>query len=515
MRNVVYKRIMSFILIIALAVALCPAAFGATGVSSTAAGSNAVGSVAALVGVAPVGVSPAGVSPAGVSPAGVSPAGAEITDIYSPWAEEDVFMAQAVYNLGGEGVYSNFKGNLTGTKFAPMHESLRAAFKSEYVFPVTNAQLTRGQVVGALYGALYGGGRGQAEAVDYFIESGLIKGRQPEDYQLDEICTVEEMIVLAARTYDHGIYEAGNYSKGFFWEIDGAANKVYLLGSIHLSDESIYPLSKPAEVAFARTKNLVVEADISVMSEESVAFISDKAFFDPSGEESIADHISGETYELYVQVCETLGIPAEFYDYIKPWMAYDYLSILLMSEGNEQTMEENTAAGIDMYFLAKAMASGKNILQLESIEFQIEMLSSFSYELQEMLLIEVLQSAAPPESGGAPAADSEAPPVAAGQQTDLSAFLQEALAAVKTGDESTIVALFGIDAETEDPLLREYNGKMLADRDTAMAEKIAGYLEDGTYNGDYFIVVGAAHLLSKDSVVAKLTRMGYAVERIK
>jgi uncharacterized protein YbaP (TraB family) len=435
------------------------------------------------------------------------PPGAEITDIYSPWAENDVFMAQDVYNLGIEGTYSNFRGNLAVVKFAPIIESLKAALKSDYAFEPDGELLTRGQVVAVLYGILSGETATEDEAVEYFIDAGLIFGRSADDYQLDEICTVEEMIALSARVYNHGIYDAGKYSIGFFWEVEGAANKVYLLGSIHISDDSMYPMSKPIETAFARSANLVVEADISGVGEEDQAFIMERGFYDPLSGETIADYLSEETFAMYAGVCESIGLPEEYYVSIKPWMAHNFLTLFLMVDSDIEVMEESAAAGIDMYFITRAAASGKNILQLESIEFQIDLLSSYSDELQEMMLRELLLSVIPSEEEEEEADDN--------QPADMAQLYQMALAAIKAGDEETLIALFGIDAEIEEPLLVEYNNKMFLERDIEMAKKIDGFLQDDESRGDYFIVVGAGHLVSKKSVVAQLIEMGYAVERIK
>ena len=42
--------------------------------------------------------------------------------------------------------------------------------------------------------------------------------------------------------------------------------------------------------------------------------------------------------------------------------------------------------GIDTYFLDKAQADGKDILELESVEFQLDLFDSLSGELQIMML---------------------------------------------------------------------------------------------------------------------------------
>ena len=55
---------------------------------------------------------------------------------------------------------------------------------------------------------------------------------------------LQEILVFAMRAYDHIVYSLGQDAKGCFWKISDDDNIVYLLGSIHSSDNSLYPLSR-------------------------------------------------------------------------------------------------------------------------------------------------------------------------------------------------------------------------------------------------------------------------------
>lgn len=431
---------------------------------------------------------------------GSAPEGAETTDIYSSWAGEDVFLAQSVYRLGNEGTYSNFKGALSGAKFAAVAESLELVFETDYEYSYGDGPLTRGQVISALFGLRYGGSPSEDEALEYFVENGLILGRKDGGYQLDEICTVEEMIIFASRVYDYGVYEADNYSTGFFWQAEGKSNTVYLLGSIHLSDNSIYPLNKSANIAFARSANLVVEADISDISVEESDRMLEMAFIDPESGFTIADFISEETFDLLAQVCEAMGLPPEYYLYMQPWMAINLVTLLIMMDGDAEQLESQAQMGIDMHYLFWAAETGKNIMQLESVLFQLELLSSSSYELQDLMLYETLMSVVEPS-------ETDENEVA-----DLFNILKQAL---KDGDDVLMALYLGIEEGDVDPMIAEYHKNMFYHRDVAMTEKIAGYLEETEYNGNYFIVVGAGHLVGDQSIVAQLTEKGYDVVRVR
>ena len=221
------------------------------------------------------------------------PAGAEITDIYSPWAEFDVFMASTVYGFGNEGTYSNFRGGLMTEKFIPVYESLADALGSSAKLDLPlGERITRGQVVAALYALLSDEPAAAGDAAGYFVSEGLMRGRVQGDYQLDAICTVEEMIALSVRVYEYAIRSAGEDSIGFFWKIQGANNIVYLLGSIHLGDNAIYPFSEKIMLAFDSSSNLVVEVDIATLSEDDMAYIQAMQMVDYENGETIADYLS-------------------------------------------------------------------------------------------------------------------------------------------------------------------------------------------------------------------------------
>ena len=434
------------------------------------------------------------------------PEGAEISDIYSSWAGFDIFMAETVYGLGNEGTYSNFRGGLTTEKFAPVYKSLADALGSSAEPDLTpGAILTRGQTVAALYGLLASEPAENEEAAEYFVAEGLMQGRAPGDYQLDAVCTVQEMIVLAVRVYEYAVRLAGGDSKGFFWEVKGANNTVYILGSIHLGDNAIYPFSEKVMSAFDSSANLVVEVDIAGLSDEEMEYIVALQLVDFENGETIADYLSEETFELYKTLVEALGLPEDMY-YLKPWAATLGLTTMLMATGD---VEESAAIGVDMLLLTKAYSMNKNILELETSVFQIEMLASFSRELQELQLLGVLLSVLgePDEAAEADDLDSAA----------LQETMEFLLAAIKAGDDETFGEIMAITraAEDDDPLSLEYSNAMWAHRDIGMAQGIAAFLDSETNDGDYFVVVGAGHLFGEGCVIFLLSEMGYDVVRVK
>jgi len=449
---------------------------------------------------------------------------AEIDDGYSsPWAFWDIFMAENVYGLGERGTYSNFKGHFTWEKFKPALESMTLKFGIESEWPDGRYEdgvfLTRGEVISDLHVVIatileFSGLLD--DSLDYFVENGLIKGRGNGDYQLDAACTTEEMIILAKRVHEHIIYELGLDSKGFFWKVTGENNDVYILGSIHISDGSLYPVSRAISAAFDGAEYIGFE--IIDVTEEEEAYYYEKGFLDGM---TIDEIIDPYLYEFYEVVWQMLGVEKEIYDYLQPWMAWSELQYILMAmTGDEnETIDDifynmltMMGLGIDNYFMFKSTFDEKEMFQLESVTLQADMFASFSYELQEALLAGVLMEFYMMLEGG----EIEDEEIDESEDYMSAAeSLSAMLIAWKTGDEAAMLEFSGKNAENDDPLVGEYNNKLLTLRDIAMAEKIILILDESEGEGDYFIIVGAAHLVGEGSIIDILIKAGYEVERIK
>jgi uncharacterized protein YbaP (TraB family) len=429
-------------------------------------------------------------------------------DVNSDWAYWDIFMASEIYQLGNEQTYSNFRASFTEAKFAQVHESLNNRFGTDDEINISNKNaVTRGEIISELYDIIVMATEidGAAAAIDYFVQNKLIHGRANGEYQLEQTCTTEEMIALSVRVCEYISYKLSLDSSGLFWKITGKdmPNTVYLLGTIHAGDSSVYPFSRAMLAAFDRSAYLGVEANIYTISDEDMAYIEEMQFLRDGS--TISDHISAETYEFYVEVFESLGVPAEIYDYLKPWAAMLTLTQILMF-GDEDSAITSARLGMDMFFLAKAVHDGKEIVEIESIKYQMDMFDSYSPELQEYLLSALIT----------PSLTDEEAALSMEEQAEIAALLFSVmLEAVKTGDEAALVEIIMAGRDYTDPLLNEYNTKLFDIRDADMAEAIVLFLADEDAAGDFFVAVGAGHTVGETGIVHVLREKGYNVVRVK
>lgn len=266
--------------------------------------------------------------------------------------------------------------------------------------------------------------------------------------------------------------------KSFLWKVESGASTVYILGSIHFLKKENYPLSQKIESAFEKSDILVVEANVQDQGKMNTQAIMEKALYPAN--ESIADHLSRESYEFLKGEASKLGLPLEVIDKQRPW----FLSIVLDAM-ELMKLGYDPSYGVDNYFLSKATGR-KRILELESLDEQLHLLSNLSEKDQELLLtlsLKDLQNA-----------DQEA---------------NKLVQAWKTGDTSGMEAVI-TKSLREDPKLVPIYGKLIYERNRRMVSKIEGYLKG---NGTYFVVVGAGHLIGEKGIVETLGKKGFRVEQ--
>jgi len=335
------------------------------------------------------------------------------------------------------------------------------------------------------------------DAVQFFCGNGLLKGRGGNELYLASPCSRQELMVFLHRVYEYTAYETGNYSKGLFWKASDEDSTIYLLGSIHLADQSLYPLSKDILNAFDSSDVLVLEADLSNI-EEGTLYMQQKMFYE--GDETIDKNIPEGLYEVYSGLMDQLGVNPDLYNKFKPWYAAMLIQNLALGNTGEagagsadSANTYSSALGIDMYFTAKAIGS-KEIAEIEGLKFQVDMFDSFSDEIQAWYLASVLL---PSESSSEDGAD---------------VTFADLLSAWENGDAEVIEKAVKA-SNSDDPKATEFNTIFWNTRNNHMYEKAKEFLADPE-GRTYFIVVGAGHMEGDTGIVTQLARDGYDVERI-
>jgi len=264
--------------------------------------------------------------------------------------------------------------------------------------------------------------------------------------------------------------------KAIFWKASSPTSVVYLLGSIHLGSKDMYPLPKEIEDAFANSASLLVEADIRKLDMSKMqGMVFSKGLY-PEGD-NLWNHVTPETRKKLEAFGAKYQMPTDPLAMLRPWVVALTISTVPMLKAG---MDPNL--GIDMYFLNKS--DNKRVVEIESAEWQLNLISGFPDDLQEQFLSAALE-----------------------EGLNIEADLKKMQDAWSSGDAAALDRITKEDSKTPEKITRA----ILQDRNPGMADAAERVLK-GKEPG--FLVVGAAHLVGKEGVVAILEKRGYKVEQV-
>lgn len=274
------------------------------------------------------------------------------------------------------------------------------------------------------------------------------------------------------------VAEGAEKTKGFLWEIKSGAKTGYLFGSIHLAKPDFYPMSPAVETAYKNAKILAVETDVTDMA--ALKKVMPLTMY--VAPDKLEKHLSAQTW---AQLSTSFGPAAEQMQQLKPGIVATGLMIGMM------TSTGYTAdAGIDLHFLKRAKADGKSVYQLETLAFQMKVLTDFSdAEGDEMLSYTIASM-----KDGDAIKDSEA-----------------MVAAWKSGDLPALEKIMQSSAD-KDASTAKLMKRLLDDRNIGMSDKLIKLING---NKPVLIVVGAGHMVGKNSILDLLQQRGLQIRRLQ
>ncbi|WP_019412449.1 TraB/GumN family protein [Paenisporosarcina sp. TG20] len=264
-------------------------------------------------------------------------------------------------------------------------------------------------------------------------------------------------------------------SDGVFYRVQKDGQTVYLLGSIHVGDQTIYPLNDKIDVAFEEADHLAVEIDISNLNETEASQIIMQQGIYLDGT-ILSDVLDEEVFNEAVGHMSSLGINEAMLDQFQPWLVSMMLSEVAL-EGTGLTGDN----GVDLQFIERANDKNIPIISLETLESQITAISSAPEVEQIASLEDTLDS--------------------------LDIYEEELTQLIRiwrSGNTDALAQMRQMDQKSSDHLAMD-------ERDLAMTTQIEEFLnaDDGE---TYFVVVGALHLAGENSIVDLLEKRGYSVE---
>jgi len=282
-------------------------------------------------------------------------------------------------------------------------------------------------------------------------------------------------ILLTLLSSSSGWTDSG---KSCLWRVQSENNTVYLLGSVHFLTKEAYPLPAAYSQAFNESPIVVFETDINRLNTPEIQNRIVSLSFLPEGDH-MQNHLSPDTYRLLTDRLLQEGIEPSRFEQLKPWMAALTLaSIQLIKLGFHPQY------GVDHYYFQKAGEEGKQIQTLESVDFQIDLISSLEGYDPNIVIEKTIQ-----------------------EMDILENFMEDMYLAWQSGDCLKLGRLNNQSFEGFPDLYENF----ISSRNKQWLPRILALTEQ---NQDVLVVVGAGHLCGKDSLIGLLAQTGIHVTQM-
>ena len=260
------------------------------------------------------------------------------------------------------------------------------------------------------------------------------------------------------------------------WKISKGSDFLYIAGTIHILPPSEYPLPKAFNKAYKATNALVFETKLPDESDMALQLQMMQAMMYKNGQ-SLKSVLSKRTYQQLQRYVAGLGSDLNMLESFKPGAL---ISMLAMLEAQKSQL---AGEGVDVYFNKKAVTDNKTITYLESVEFQINMLANMGKNHEDKFIKSNLK-----------------------QMKDFKVMFIKLIDAWRRGDVAKLTKL-AIEPMQDDPISLK---QLLTDRNHNWLPLIEAMFGD---NNKEFVLVGVAHLVGKENVLALLKSKGYRIEQ--
>lgn len=262
------------------------------------------------------------------------------------------------------------------------------------------------------------------------------------------------------------------------WQIEKEGSRLYLGGSIHYLGESDYPLPAAFESAYQRSHVVAFETDIEAMqTADGSRRILERLSYSTGG--SLRQDISASTYASLRDFFARRGMPMAQVDQFRPGMVSVMIAVAELQHLGL------AGEGVDVFFDRRARADGRQRLQLESLDRQIDFLAGMGAGREDELLNYTLREAR--------------------NIGNLMAAMKKAWREGNLDELERIIV---------QPMAQDFPGiyqDLLPRRNREWLPRLEKMLQDETIE---LVIVGAAHLVGRDGLLTMLRQRGYRIEQL-
>ena len=260
------------------------------------------------------------------------------------------------------------------------------------------------------------------------------------------------------------------------WVVRDADSTVYLFGTVHVLRPTTVWGSARVDAALDSADQVWFEISNPDDQAAIVPLIQQHGL---SPDRPLSSLLTADEMTALNVLAADAGMPAGQIDIFRPWFAGLALSVAPLIKAGYDPQ-----SGVELVLKARAVAAGKPVHGLETIDKQVGILAGMSEADQLSFLRSLLAS-----------------------YEDATVEIDGMVAAWSTGDVARLQAIAVDGMQTETPALYR---AILVERNTNWADQIQTLMEG---SGTLFIAVGAAHLAGDDSVQEILEDRGVTVTR--
>lgn len=252
-----------------------------------------------------------------------------------------------------------------------------------------------------------------------------------------------------------------------FWRAEKGGLEYLILGSVHVGDESMFPLPRAINNTLIESDGLILETDIR--KTQNVAY--------PKQTLSSKDVLSDTQIATLKNIARQLQVNANELLSSPPWAA-----ALLIQMKQTESFGYSSDAGVDLTLMYKATIEDVPVLSLESVQFQIDLLTG-QKESGKELLISAIEDF-----------------------NDAKKTTHCLIDSWKAGD---LKKLNEFSTLTE--LSPEFEQAFIHQRNQDWVSKLSEPSWLPNPKGSYVVVVGMLHLVGDDNVLMQLQQQGFEV----
>jgi uncharacterized protein YbaP (TraB family) len=268
----------------------------------------------------------------------------------------------------------------------------------------------------------------------------------------------------AAATVEHGL---------LFEVRPQGGESSYLFGTIHSEDERVMDLPAPVRAAFGDSRAFVME-----VIPDAEAIRLSRVTMTYSDGRSLAAVVGQDRFREIAAAMKRRGVSEEAIEHFKPWAIVAILSL----------PPPETGEFLDIHLYKGALAAGKSVHGIETMDEQLAVFDDLSESDQVALLMETLKVL------------DQLPEV---HERLLEAYLQRDL-----GELSRLVKKYLRVADSA--VEKRFKAAVLDARHARMTDRMLPFLE----KGGHFIAIGALHLTGEDGILARLEALGFGVRPV-